>query len=102
MLSIEIGNTATVMLSGVARDDGTPEDGLSASFTIYDRAGTEVTGQGWPTPFLASGNGVYQATLDAAVQVQCGRIYRVHATGVAQDGATLDITEYAEAVHRGA
>ena len=100
MLEIEIGNTSTARLSGVS-EAGTPVEDANISITLYDRAGVEVVGQGWPTQMLSVGGGVYEATLESDLSLQCGRPYQAIVTGTRGD-AVLNIRDWAKAVVRDA
>lgn len=102
MLEIELGNSYSARLYDVTDSGGTPIDTAAAFITLYNRDGTEVAGQVWPTLMLSLGNGVYEATLEDDLSLQCGRPYRVQVDATAPDGSALSITDYVVAVHRGA
>ena len=85
-----IDNDMVVEVNGLQDPtDSSYQNAATVTCTIQDRAGTEVSGIGWPLSlsYVTASNGVYRATIDKAAVFAEGAQYEAIITVVS---STLD------------
>ena len=103
MLTIEIGNTSTALLTGVKNNlTGEIDDGATLSITLYEKDGTTtVVGQSWPSPMYNEAGGTYAATLEHDLELLLNHTYVATVTGTGSNGEVMYIAEKCQAKNRG-
>lgn len=67
---IYLANDHVIELQGLTNGlDGSTVESATVTCTLTDDAGQPIAGQAWPLALTHTGQGTYQATLDAALQL---------------------------------
>lgn len=88
-IELAVGNSNVVQLSGLKNAaTGAYDNAAACSVVLYDAGGDEVDGQVWPAvmAYVPSSNGVYRATLSAALAIVEGHVYRAVITAAGAGG----------------
>jgi hypothetical protein len=93
MQTLYTDSNSTIMLTKVVEQpDGTPVTGATVTFTLYDRDGLPVNGQGWPLTLIDTTEpGNYSGTLDETIELKHNWEYRGVCEAVSLSGQKLSI-----------
>ena len=86
-------SNSTIMLKDVVETiDGTVVTGATVTFTLYDRDGVPVAGQGWPLTLIPTSTpGEYAGTLDDTIELKHNWEYRGVCEATSLSGQRLSI-----------
>jgi hypothetical protein len=102
MLTLYIGNTNLAQLTGVKDSlTGELDDGANIVITLLDSEGVPVAPQSWPAVFYNEPGGIYDATLDADLELDLNYTYTCVVNGIGSAGQVMNIRQPAQAKIRG-
>lgn len=92
--TLQLGTTSDPLANAIT---GATDTGATVTATVYDAAGTAVSGETWPVTLVHNSGGIYQRTLASDLAIVEGRRYKVVVHAVGSGAEVGDWTVWVEA-----